>query len=145
LWTLLSNEDGNQITGPDSSKVMQYRSFVCGINNSKVQPYLRDTYYQPASRTSSSSLELTSNGYVTLRDMKINDVIIAGFYSDKDSLVSEKIKVKVEQVFDGPIIKGKYKYVYEAGVKDLKIDGKYYFRIMVNGVVRKEYLYAVDV
>jgi hypothetical protein len=145
LWTLLHNEDGNQITGADSLKVMKYRNFICKLSKTKVEPYHRESYYKPATRVQTSLLDLASEGYAVLRDMKVNDVVIAGFYDDKGNLVSDKLRTVVDVVTDGPIIKGKYKYSYKASVENLDASHKYFFRILVNGVVRKEYLYTMDV
>ena len=72
--------------------------------------------------------------------MKANDIVVTAIYDEIGKPVSPEKKEICYEPY-GNIAKEKYNVKYEFTATDLNPNKKYFLRILVNGVVQKEYMY----
>ena len=135
MWNLIDKGDPNKIVGADSIKTMKLRQFVGKALNKKVKPFIWTDYNRPAIVVS-NKLSLKSEGNHYVRNVKQNDLVQYAIYDEADQPISA---VKSERVVANRW--KKHNVVWKLAVEELNPTKKFYMRISVNGVIKKEWLY----
>lgn len=135
LWNLVDNGDPNKIVGADSTKTMKLRQYVGKALKKEVKPFIWTSYNRPAT-VISNKLTIKTQGNHYVRNVKENDLIQYAVYDEADSAISV---IKSEQVVANRWNKHNVKWSIE--LEDLNPSKKFYMRILVNGVIKKEWMY----
>jgi hypothetical protein len=140
LWCLLNKGNPNiDVDGEDSMKVMKYRNYICKVTSQKLEPFIRENYQRPVI-VQTNTMEMSAKGNWILHNMKANDIVVTAIYDEIGKPVSPEKKEICYEPY-GNIAKEKYNVKYEFTATDLNPNKKYFLRILVNGVVQKEYMY----
>lgn len=135
LWNLVDKGDPNRIVGADSVKTMKLRQFVGKALNKEIRPFIWTEYNRPAT-VISNELSLKTEGNHYVRNVKANDLVQYAIYDEADQPISE---VKSERVVANRW--NKHNVQWNISVEHLNPTKKFYMRISVNGVIKKEWLY----
>ena len=135
IWSLVGNDDPNNIVGEDSSNTMQLRQYVGEVLGKKVKPFIWTSYGRPAMVTQ-NELSIRSEGNHYVRQVKENDLVEYAIYNEADSAVSNIIS---ERVVANRWNKHNCKWKFV--VENLNPTKRFFMRIKVNGTIQKEWMY----
>lgn len=140
IWALIGKGSPNTISGEDSARVMQLRKFVGKANNIPVKPYRMHDYIQPAMITRERNLSIKTQGNHYVYNVSEGDEVISALYTEEDSMITVPKKEWIPEIGEDNFRK-KYNVVWNFEAEQLNPDKKYFLRIKVNGVTRKEWIY----
>ncbi len=135
MWSLVDKTDPNEIVGEDSSNTMALRKFVADALHIPVKPFIWTSYNRPA-QVIANELTINTQGNYHVRNVQANDIIEYGVYDATDSAVSVIGKAIAQENRWN-----RHNVVWNIALEHLDLNQKCYFRIRVNGVVQKEWLY----
>ncbi len=135
MWNLVDKGDPNQIVGADSVKTMKLRQFIGQALNKEVKPFIWTQYNRPATIVS-NELSLKTEGNHFIRGVKENDLIECAVYDEANQAISA---IKSENVLANRW--NKHNVRWNFSLEHLNPSKKFYLRISVNGVIKKEWMY----
>jgi hypothetical protein len=133
IWSYMNNSDVNEIVGEDSNHVMMMRIYLGKMLFKDVLKYKPNKYFIKTPIVS-SEVDLHAKGTEYLANINIGDAIEIGIYDQSNKLTSSITKMQAKE--------NRFKAEWDITANDLNEYGKYYLRIKVNGVVRKEWQYT---